>query len=70
MNDSTWTWFSGSQNFNPPGEYGEKGVSNSMNVPSGRSSAFGWYDSLREEFWVFGGKVFNNYYSACVYHSL
>jgi len=56
VNDSTWTWFSGSGIPTQPGLYGEKGNGSSENVPGSRQSAVVWYDSLREEFWLFGGK--------------
>ena len=56
MNDSTWTWMSGSNTTNQRGAYGEKGIPNANNVPGARRSALGWYDSLRQEFWLFGGE--------------
>ena len=55
MNDSTWTWISGNNTANQKGVYGEKGKANPSNCPGGRYAAVGWYDSLREEFWLFGG---------------
>ena len=55
MNDSTWTWISGSDTVYQRGVYGEKGISNTTNVPGSRSGAVGWFDSVREEFWLFGG---------------
>jgi len=58
MNDSTW--ISGSDTINQPGIYGEKGIANTVNVPGGRYGATGWYDSLRQEFWVFGGDGYGN----------
>ena len=45
MNDSTWTWIS-----NEEGEHDEEGI------PGARCCAVGWYDSLRQEFWLFGGE--------------
>jgi len=55
MNDSTWTWISGSNTRDQPGFYGEKGIASVNNFPGARTDAVGWYDSLREEFWLFGG---------------
>jgi len=55
VNDSTWTWISGSNTINQIGVYGEKGKASTENIPGARSGAVGWYDSLRQEFWLFGG---------------
>jgi len=60
MNDSTWTWISGSDSIDQPGVYGEKGNASSENVPSSRNGAVGWYDSLRQELWLFGGYGYGN----------
>jgi len=60
MNDSTWTWISGSKTTNNIGIYGEKGVPNSVNRPGSREGAVGWFDSLRQEFWLFGGYGFSS----------
>ena len=68
MNDSTWTWISGSDSTNQPGVYDEQGSPNTSNVPSSRSFASGWCDDLRQEFWVFGGNVMFNVYGTCVYY--
>ena len=56
MNDSTWTWMGGSNTANQPGFYGEKENGSTTNIPGGRSDAVGWYDSLRQELWLFGGR--------------
>jgi len=55
INDSTWTWVSGSNTTNHPGVYGDKGKSSTDYVPGSREVAIGSYDSLRQEFWLFGG---------------
>ena len=55
MNDSTWTWISGSDSNNYLAVYGEKGHPNSSNIPGGREDATGWYDCTSQELWVFGG---------------
>ena len=60
MNDSTWTWISGSDRADQKGVYGEKEKASIENVPGSRSGAVGWYDSLREEFWLFGGYGYDN----------
>ena len=60
MNDSTWTWIAGSNTINQPAFYGEKGKANTTNMPGARYGAVGWYDSLRQEFWLFGGDGFSS----------
>ena len=55
MNDSTWTWMSGSITQNNLGVYGEKGHPNSNNTPGGRRLANGWFDCSSQELWIFGG---------------
>ena len=68
MNDSTWTWISGSDTIYHPGEFGDKGIPNTSYVPSSRNYAVGWYDSLRREFWLLGGSVGYHNSGACFYH--
>ena len=60
VNDSTWTWMGGSNTTNQPGSYGTKGNASISNVPGSRYAATGWYDSLRQEFWLFGGNGFDS----------
>ena len=48
----------GSDTKDASGVYGEKGVSDPSNVPGRRSGAVGWYDSLHQELWLFGGQAF------------
>jgi len=55
VNNNTWTWMGGSTTTNKAGVYGVKGNASIENVPGSRRGAFGWYDSLRQEFWLFGG---------------
>ena len=55
VNDSTWTWISGSNKRNPPRVSIGKGVASTDNEPGGRYSAAGWFDSATQEFWLFGG---------------
>lgn len=59
MNDSTWTWMSGSDTANQNGYYGTQGVSSSMNVPSARTASVGWFNSVDQELWLFGGRGIN-----------
>ena len=54
MNDSTWTWMSGSNTIDQRGVYGELGVY----TPGARQNAMGWYDSNTQELWLFGGNGF------------
>ena len=68
MNDSTWTWISGSNTIKQLGVYGEKGVPSVDNQPGARHYATGCYDTITQELWLFGGSgnittlgVFNNY---------
>ena len=51
VNNNTWTWISGGE----PVVYGEKGIPSPDNYPGARESAVGWFDSLRQELWLFGG---------------
>lgn len=53
-NAGQWTWISGSNLANPPGNYGVKGVAAPGNVPSPKIEATGWTDSSGN-LWLFGG---------------
>ena len=69
MNDSTWIWVAGSNTSSQPGVYGPLGDASTEYLPSARYGAIGWFDSLREELWLFGGLGFGNdssQYGACV----
>jgi len=57
VNDSTWTWMSGSNEIDQRGVYGDKGKPSVDNTPGARDSAVGWYDSSTKEFWLFGGSI-------------
>jgi len=60
MNDSTWTWLSGSNtSVDVAGVYGNKNTPNSGNYPGSRTSATGWFDVTTQEFWVFGGEGYD-----------
>ena len=69
MNDSTWTWVSGTNTLNHRGIFGEKGIPSVNNVPSSRSHAVGWYDSVKQELWLFGGFGYSSegFYGMCRY---
>jgi len=41
INDSTWTWISGTNIIGHPGIYGEQGIPSIDNVPSARFGALG-----------------------------
>ena len=60
MSDDTWTWIAGDNTSNPLAVYGEKGIADPSNAPGGRRDAVGWYDSLRQQFWLFGGDGYTN----------
>jgi len=53
VNDSTWTWMSGSNALNAP-------VDQEGNDPGARDGASGFYDSSKKEFWLFGGYAFGS----------
>ena len=55
MNDSTWTWMSGSDVIDNPGVYGRKGVAKTGYLPAGRQYGVAWYDEVVKELWIFGG---------------
>ena len=50
-----WTWIGGSKSTYDAGVYGEKGVPSPFNYPGARYETLGWYDSVRQEYWLFGG---------------
>ena len=55
MKELKWTCSFGNETTNLVGFYGERNISNRQAYPGARRDAVGWYDSLREEFWLFGG---------------
>ena len=55
VNDSTWTWTSGSNTDNKNGIYGEKASAKRNYLPAARKDAVGWYESTRQELWIVGG---------------
>lgn len=54
-----WTWMSGSNIANQPGNYGTQGVANTINVPGARGMSQGWSDA-NGNLWLFGGQGFIN----------
>ena len=61
MNDSTWTWISGSDDINHAGVYNK--TPDSSNVPAARAYAGVWFDSSAQELWIFGGEKYASSYS-------
>ena len=55
VKNNSWTWESGSTIVDQKGIYGEQGNASIENVPGSRLGAVGWFDSLKQEFWLFGG---------------
>ncbi len=51
---SQWTWISGSNIDNQPGQFGPPAISALTNYPGARNSAVGWTDSSGN-LWMFGG---------------
>jgi len=60
VNDSNWIWISGSNTTNQRGIYGEKGIPSADNRPGARSGAVAWFDSEKQQFWLFGGRGYAN----------
>lgn len=56
MNDTTWTWISGSNAVNQASVYGTKGTPSLSNTIGSRQDATGWFDAANEEMWIFGGE--------------
>lgn len=52
-----WTWVSGSNAINQPGNYGIKGKPAPNDVPGPRDGAVAWTDKS-DNFWLFGGNRF------------
>ena len=50
-----WTWVSGSNSVNQPGNYGTLNTAAATNVPGARDSAVSWIDSSGK-LWLFGGQ--------------
>ena len=55
VNDSTWTWVSGSNTPNRVGVYGTINITSEDNMPGARERAVGLYDPSRQELLLFGG---------------
>jgi len=61
VSNNTWTWIAGNTTLNQHGVYGEKSNASVDNFPGARYGAVGWFDSLRQEFWLFGGNGYDAY---------
>ena len=64
ISTNMWTWMSGADTLEGPGNYGPLGASAVNYYPSARSCNFYWQDSLYN-FWLIGGTDFktNNFYN-------
>ena len=51
---AAWTWISGSDTENQPGDYGTLGAGAASNLPGARAPAAWWTDPAGR-FWIFGG---------------
>ncbi len=58
-----WTWIDGSNQANPSGVYGTRGVASSTDVPGGRTDSATWKDSSGN-FWLFSGDVYDSTYAS------
>lgn len=54
LNTGVWTWVSGNNNL-PPGRFGSKGFASTDNYPYPKKNGCAWFDSVANEFWLFGG---------------
>ena len=54
ISTNEWTWMSGSNFANDPGNYGVKGIPSPANMPAARFSHTKWKDK-DGNFWIFGG---------------
>ncbi len=54
ISSNEWTWMSGSNLVNNPGNYGIKGVPSPSNAPSSRRTYSKWKDT-QSNLWLFGG---------------
>lgn len=56
----SWTWVSGSKTANSQGNYGQKGLAASSNIPGARNAAIAWMDRPPVgNMWLFGGSGFD-----------
>jgi len=56
LQDGVWTWIAGSDQPDPPGTFGVKGVPDPNSMPAGRLGGVGWVDD-RGDLWLFGGNM-------------
>src|SRR5688500_9005006 len=55
----TWTWVSGNNGPDQPGQHGTRGVASPLNVPGARSGAAASLDALGR-LWLFGGRGYDD----------
>jgi len=61
VNESIWTWVSGTSTLSSPAVYGEKGVADINNLPGPLHNPFAWFDESQQELSLFGGMFFIDY---------
>lgn len=64
-----WTWISGSNSVNQPGNYGTLGVAAASNVPGDRFNPAFWKDTSGN-FWIFGGNGYDSTGTPVYYNDL
>jgi len=61
-----WTWIAGGNENEVFAVYGTQGTPSPTNIPGVTKNAVWWYDSSRQEMWLFGGYGFtDNGYGTC-----
>jgi len=50
--------------------FGQQGIPSTTNRPGARSFASGWYDSVSQELWVFGGLGLTTSYSGAYFPAI
>lgn len=53
-----WTWVSGNESVNLPGQYGIKGIADEKNIPGARQQVYAGIDS-NDNLWIYGGYGFS-----------
>jgi N-acetylneuraminic acid mutarotase len=54
-----WTWVTGSNAIDAPGQYGTPAIAGPLNAPGARGNAVGWFDDAGN-LWIFGGIAFDS----------
>ena len=60
FNGKKWTWISGDNRQNEPGNYDSKGITGNTNEPGPRYGSISWTDK-DGNLWLFGGQGYNHY---------